>query len=225
MKCYCYETNSEFIFCVENLENAQLEDVIKNIGWEKNDERYQMPYPQHMFSDARDKELINSNFTQLGQALFESVLSGFDWKRPLKLLAQKFDENGIEWYIVGSVSDAVRGIKVKPKDLDIVIHTRDYHKAKDICYSNFPESIIAPLTDNKGLFALQYMGRLFLAGGLIEIASDEKWNLEHRQPKYEKISWNGLDVYVDDLQLRYKTEIARNRKDRIKAIEEYMNRH
>jgi hypothetical protein len=64
-----------------------------------------------------------------------------------------------------------------------------------------------------------------LAAGLIEIAADIKWNLEHRQPKYEKISWNDCDVYVDDLQLRYKTEIVRNRKDRIKAIEEYMNRH
>jgi hypothetical protein len=158
MNCYCYETNSEFIFCVENVENAQLEDVIKNIGWEKTDGKYQMPYPQHMFSNPRDKELINGNFTQLGQVLFESVLLGFDWKKPLELLAQKFDENGIEWYIVGSVSDAVRGIKVKPKDLDIVIHTRDYHKAKDICYSNFTDSVIAPLTDNKGLFPLQCVG-------------------------------------------------------------------
>lgn len=176
-----------------------------------------------MFSNPRDKELINSNFAQLGKALFESVLLGFDWEKPLELLAQKFDENRIEWYIVGSVGDAVRGIKVKPKDLDIVIHTRDYQKAKEICYSYFSNSVIAPLTDNKGIFALQYMGRLFLAGGLIEIAADKNWNLENRQPKYQRISWNDRDVYVDDLQLRYKTEIARNRKDRIKAIEEYMD--
>ena len=32
------------------------------------------------------------------------------------------DENGIEWYIVGSAGDALRGVGVKPFDIDIVVH-------------------------------------------------------------------------------------------------------
>lgn len=223
MKCYCYETDSKFIFCVEDVESAQLEDVIQHMAWGKTDGKFLMSYPQHAFSNLRDKELINGNFTRLGQVMFESVLLGFDWEKPLELLAQKFKENGIEWYIVGSVSDTVRGVDVKPFDLDIVIHTRDYYKAKDICYFNFPDSVIAPFTGNQKICPLRYFGRLFLAGALIDIAADEKWNLENRQPKYEKVSWNGYDVYIESLQLRYQTEINRKREDRIKAINEYMN--
>ena len=35
MKCYCYEADSKLIFCVEDVENAQLEDVIQHMAWKK----------------------------------------------------------------------------------------------------------------------------------------------------------------------------------------------
>lgn len=223
MKCYCYETDLEFIFCVEDVENSQLEDVIKHAAWKKYDGKFILSCSQHEFSNLREKDLVSKNFTRLGQAMFESMLLGFNWEKSLELIAQKFKENGIEWYIVGSVSDAVRGINVKPGDMDIVVHTRDFNKAKDICFFNFPDSVIAPFSDIQRTCPLQCFGRLFLAGALVDIAADENWNLESRQPKYEKTSWNGYDIYIDSLQLRYQTEINRKREDRIKAINEYMN--
>lgn len=99
MKCYCYENDSEFIFCVEDVENTKLEDFIEYKGWKRTNEKFLMSYPQHMFANCHDKELISNNFTRLGQALFESGLIGFDWEKPLELIAKKFDEIGIEWYI------------------------------------------------------------------------------------------------------------------------------
>ena len=233
MKCYCYETDSTFTFCVENVENAQLEDVIQHMAWKKADDKFLMTFTQNAFSNQCEKELISDNFSRVGQAMFESSLSGFDWKKPLEILAQTLNENGIEWYIVGSVGDALRGVNVKPFDMDIVIHTRDYYKAKDICYHNFPDSVIAPFTDNEEVCPLKYFGRLFLAGAMIDVAADEIWNLDSRQrgfgrftnpvSGYEKASWNGYDVYLENLQLRHQIEIARNRVDRIKAFEKYMN--
>ena len=224
MKCYCYETDSTFVFCVEDVENAQLEDVIQHAAWKKNDGKFLLSCSQYEFSDFREKELVSKNFTRLGQAMFESMLLGFDWEKPLEMLAQKFNENGIEWYIVGSVGDTVRGIAVKPGDMDIVVHTRDFNKVKEICYSNFPDSVVLQFLDNQKLCPLRCFGRLFLAGALVDIAADETWNLENRQPKYEKVSWNGYDLYIDSLKLRYQIEKARNRTDRIQAIEEFMNR-
>jgi hypothetical protein len=148
MKCYYYETNSEYIFCVEDVENIQLEKCIESKGWRKVEDKFHMAYPQHMFINNHDKELIGSNFIHLGQAMFESGLSDFDWEKPLELITEKFNKAGLEWYLVGSAGDAVRGVNIKPGDIDIVVHTRDYHKAKDICFSNFPESILSPYTDN-----------------------------------------------------------------------------
>jgi hypothetical protein len=224
MKCYCYETESDFIFCVQDVENTQLEYAIQHMTFNKNDSKFLMAYPQNEFSNQYEKELVNKNFTHLGQEMFESLLLGFDWKKPLELLTQKFNENKIEWYIVGSLCDAVRGVDVKPFDMDIVIHTKDYYKAKDICYLNFGNSIIFPFTDNQGRLAMRYFGRMFLAGALVEIAAHEKWNIESRLLQYEKTSWNGFEVYMVSLQQRYQIEIARNREDRIKAIKEYMNK-
>lgn len=224
MKCYCYESNSDYIFCVEDVGDAQLERFVKYKGWEEKDGKLLMPYPQHMFSNSRDKDLINDNFFRLGQAVFESGLFGFDWGKALEKLAQKFEEGGIEWYLIGSASDAVRGVDVKPGDIDIVVHTKDYGKVRNIFYSYFSDSIISPFSDNKGLFPLQYIARLFLDGALFEIAADEKWNLGNRQPIYEKITWRGYNFYVEALQLRYEIETWRKREDRIKAIEAYMNR-
>lgn len=224
MKCYCYETNSEFIFCVEDVENAQLEDFVKYKGWEKKDGKLLMPYPQHMFSNPHDKDIISNNFSRLGRAVFESGLLGFDWQKPIETLAQKFEENGVEWYLIGSASDAIRGVDVKPGDIDIVINTRDYEKVKNIFYAHFSDAILSPFTDNKGLLPLQYISRLFIDGALFEIAADEKWNFGNRQPEYEKISWQGYHFYVEAIQLRYQLEVWRNRDDRAKAIKAYMNR-
>ncbi|NLL38250.1 MAG: hypothetical protein GX254_01500 [Clostridiales bacterium] len=238
MKCSCYETDWAFIFCVEDVENAQLDDVILHMAWKKTDGRFLLSYPQSAFSDQREKELVGSNFSRLGPVMFEALLSGIDWEAPLEMIAQRFDENGIEWYIVGSAGDALRGVGVKPFDIDIVVHTRDYYRAKDICHQSFPDSIIAPFTgcedispsiyfDNPMEYfinPLKYFGRMFLAGAVIEVAADETWDLESRQPGYEKTLWRGYSIYVESLQHRYQIEIARNRGDRIKAFEEYMNR-
>jgi len=234
MKCYCNETDTMFIFCVEEVKNAPLEDVIQHMAWKKDGGKFLLSYPQNAFSNQSEKELISSNFSRCGQAVFESSLSGFGWKKPLELLARTFNENKIEWYIVGSIGDLLRGVDVKPSDMDIVINTRDFFMAKDICYQNFPDSVIAPFTDNQDTAPLRYFGRLFLAGAMVDIAADEEWNRENRQQEfrwfknpisgYEKTSWNGFKIYVESLQLRYQIEIARNREDRIKAFEKHLNR-
>lgn len=228
MKCYCYETDSKFIFCVEEVKETQLENAIQHMAWKKNDNKFLLSYPLNAFSNQEEKELISGNFNRLGQAMFESSLVGFDWKKPLKIIAQKFNENKIEWYIVGSIGDVIRGVDVQPFDIDLVVHTRDYSKAKDICYANFSDSIVAPFTNNHELF-LRYFGRLFLAGAMVEVVADERWNLEIRQQEfgehkspvseYEKATWNGNDVFLESMKLRHLIEIMRNRKDRVKAIE------
>jgi len=230
MKYYCYETDTAFTLCVDDVQDARLEAVIEHMAWRKADDKFLMSYPHHAFPNQQEKELISDNFVRVGQAVFESALNGFDWKKPLEMLAEVFSKSGIEWYIVGSAGDAVRGIDVKPFDIDIVIHTRDYWRVKDICYASFPDSVIAPFTSYAGeepleyfVCPLKYFGRLFLAGAMIDVAGDETWNMENRKPPYEKISWNGYEIYVDALELRYKIEIARNRLDRIRAIEAYMN--
>lgn len=164
--------------------------------------------------DAYDKELVKRNFARLGQSMFEGV---FDWKNVLLLIAQKFLDNGIEWYIIGSTSEAVLGVNIKPHDIDIIVHTKDFYKVKNI----FSDYVVEPFVDNKGTWLVRYFGRLCLDGALVDIAADEKMNLGNHQ--YDKVSWNDYDIFIEPLQVRYQTELDRNREERIKAIDEYMN--
>ena len=233
MKCYCRETDSTFDLCVEGVESARLEEVILHMAWVKADGMFLMEFSQNAFSNQREKNMISENFSRLGQAVFESPIKGFDWEKPLETLAQAFNSNGIEWYVVGSAGDALRGVGVKPFDIDVVIHTKDYFRAKELCYQKFPDAVIAPFTEGEKVCPLRFFGRLFMFGAMIDVAADEIWNRETRQKKfggfassvsgYEKTSWNGNELYLESLPLRYQIEIARGREGRVRAFEEYMD--
>lgn len=215
MKCYCYETETEFVFCVEDADII-FEENLQAAWFKKTDKGFIKSYPKGMDDgvNAHDKELVKRNFARFGQSMFEGV---FDLKNVLLLLAQKFLNNGIEWYIIGSTSEAVLGVNIKPHDIDVIVHTRDFYKVKSI----FSDYVIEPFVDNKGTWIVRYFGRLCLHGALVDIAADEKMNLENHQ--YDKVLWNDYDIFIEPLQVRYQTELDRNREERIKAINEYMN--
>jgi len=217
MKCYCYETEIEFIFCVEDAD-MKFEDNLKAAWWKKIDKRFIKVYPKEMDDgvDGEDKEIIKRNFARLGQSMFEGI---FDWKKVLLLLAQKFADNRIEWYIIGSTSEAVLGVNINPHDIDIIVHTRDFYKVKSI----FSDYVVEPFVDNKGTWLVRYFGRLCIDGAIVDIAADEKMNLENHQHQYDKVSWNDYDIFIEPLQVRHQTELDRNREERIMGIEEYMN--
>lgn len=225
MKFYCYETETKFIFCVENAEGKIYENLQSDNYWAKTDDnRFIKVYPMDTnwddawYLNPTYKKAVIDNFAKFGQSW---VLGKFEWENVLSLLAKMFFENEIEWYIIGSASEAVLGVNINPHDLDIAVHTRDFYKVKDLT----SKYVIEPLGDNKGNWLVRYFGKLCVDGASVDIAADDKLNIENNREHYEKILWNGYEVYITPLRERYEVEIQRDRKDRIKAIEEYMNFH
>lgn len=225
MKFYCYETETEFIFCVENAEGKIFDNLQSDRYWTKTDDnKFIKVYPMDTnwddawYLNSVYKEAVINNFAWLGQSWIEGI---FDWKNVLSVLAQMFQKNEIEWYIIGSTSEAVLGVDINPHDLDIAVHTSDFYKVKNLTR----KYVIEPLGDNKGNWLVRYFGKLCVDGASVEIAADDKLNIENNRNHYEKVIWNGYEVYITPLCERYEVEIQRDRKDRIKAIEEYMNCH
>jgi len=218
MKCYCYEADTDFILCVENAE-PECEDVILHAWFKKTDNGYEKTYPMESGMDkswykkTAEKELIKKNFACLGQSMFSGM---FDWERVLLTLAQNFSENGIEWYLFGSSCEAARGVDIVPNDIDIIVHTKDFYKVKEI----FPDNMVEPFVDNKNTWLVRYFGRLCVGGAIVDIVADEKMNRENRQ--YEKLLWNNFNVLVEPFETRYALEVERNRVDRLKAMRKYM---
>jgi predicted nucleotidyltransferase len=145
--------------------------------------------------------------------MFEGV---FDWREALGSIAERFQDNGIEWYIIGSTSEAVLGVEVAPHDLDLIVQPKDFFRVKTL----FADCVVEPFVDNQGTWLVRYFGRLCLAGAMVDIAADDKMNRDKHQ--YDRVSWNGHQVYIEPLQARYQTELARERTERIAAIETYM---
>lgn len=224
MKCFCYETETKFIFCVEGAEGKIYENLLADQYWTKTDEdKFIKIYPldtgwdDAWYMKPEYKEAVIKNFARLGQSWIEGI---FDWKSVLLQLAKMFAENGVEWYIIGSTSEAVLGVGIKPHDIDIAVHTKDFYKVKDLTYGY----VIEPLGDNKGNWLVRYFGKLCVDGASVDIAADDKLNMENNRHLYEKVSWNGYEVFITPLRNRYEVEKHRDRGDRIKAIEAYMKR-
>lgn len=223
MRCYCYETETKFIFCVEGAE-GKIFDILKaDQYWTQTDEgKFIKVYPMDTnwddawYLNQEYKEAVINNFARLGKSWIEGK---FDWKNVLSLLARMFKENEIEWYIIGSASEAVLGVDINPHDLDIVVHTSDFYKVKDLTR----EYVIEPLVDNKGNWLVRYFGKLCVDGASVDIAADDNLNIENSREHYDRVSWNGYEVFITPLRERYEVEIQRDRKDRIKAIETYIN--
>jgi len=79
-----------------------------------------------------------------------------------------------------------------------------------------------PFVDNKGAWVVQYFGQLCINGVMINVAADKKKNLENYD--YKKILWEGFLINIEPLEKRYQIEKQRNRIERIKKIEEHMNK-
>ena len=211
MKCYCIETKDKFIFCVENAEMEFVENI-KHAWFRLDNDKYIKEYPNNF----DDKEIIKNNFKRLGEEMFKSK---GNWKKSLRLFVKKCFENNIEWYITGSISEAIIGVDIIPHDIDIIIHERDFYKVKEL----FLNYMVEPFVDNKGTWVVQYFGRLCINGVMFDIASDKKMNSENYD--YEDRKWENYQIKIEPLLRRYEIEKGRNREERIKMIEEYMKKN
>jgi len=208
MKCYCIETDEKFIYCVENVEEKYIENI-EHAWFKKEGNKYIKEYPNN-FSD---KEIIKNNFSNIGESMFKNE---GDWGKSLEIFADKCLNNNIEWYIIGSVSEAVLGVNIVPHDIDIITHVRDFYKTKDL----FLEYLIEPFVDNGGSWVVQYFGRICIDGIMIDIAADKKMNKENNN--YEDVFWKKYDLKIEPITKRYEIEVQRIRIERMEKIKDYM---
>lgn len=217
MKCYCSKNELTLILYVDEVE-PKYERNLLAAWYEKNRTGYQKTYSlvdkENGIGD-KDIEIVCSNFSKLGPLMFKGNL---DWEEVLPIIIDKFLKNNIEWYLFGSVSDAIRGIKITPHDMDLIVHTKDFLKVKDL----FSDYVVEPFIDNKESWVVRYFGRVSLGRSYIDIVAAENLNSENHL--YDKVVWKGYEVLVERFENRYQLELKRNRPDRLEAMDEYKKR-
>lgn len=209
MKCYCVETDHEFILNVEEYDE-QITANIEAAWFVKNGDKYTKTYP----SSIENKDSIKVNFPRLGESLFSGK---GNWSEALKTFSKACSKADIRWYITGSVCEAVAGVNISPHDIDIVTHVDDFYKIRDL----FLDFMVEPFVDNKGNWVVRYFGRLCIEGVMFDIVADEKRNAENHH--YDTLMWDAFELKIEPIAERYKIELQRERMDRIKAFDNYFD--
>lgn len=106
---------------------------------------------------------IADNFKRLIPYVFEDG----EWERALLFIAKHCKENGIVWFLTGSVCDAVRGIDIVPHDLDITICSKHWKKAEEA----FSDYIVEPFIETRGWIRDNW-GRLVIHNTQIDLVAD-----------------------------------------------------
>jgi hypothetical protein len=126
---------------------------------------------------------------------------------------------------VGSVALAARGVDVRPGDID-VITTEEGADALADCYQG---TLVVPVATWPGFGR---WSRAFTGGIRVEWLGNPARPQEGSWPlaasewsvasPFEEISWENRILRVPPLEVQRRTEVHRQRPDRVAAIDEYL---
>ena len=57
-----------------------------------------------------------------------------NWEKSLEIFAEKCFSKNIEQNVIGSVSEAIIGVKIIPHDIDIVVNENDFFETRDLFF-------------------------------------------------------------------------------------------
>ena len=148
------------------------------------------------------------------------------WAGALGDLLDRAGQAQIPVAVIGSAALAVRGVKVRPGDID-VITTVEGADALGDCYR---ETLVVPVADDPG-FGI--WGRAFTGGIRVEWlgnpvrAQPGPWPLAAQSwtiaSPFEEVRWQGRVLRVPPVELFRQIEVLRQRPDRVAAIDDYLS--
>jgi len=126
----------------------------------------------------------------------------------LKFITKKFQDYGIYWVIVGSVSLALQGLDLKPNDIDILTNKKDALKMNKL----LEDYVMQPVKWSKNEEFDSYFGKFLINSVKVEIMGDLKIKMggerisfknRLRSPRFIKIEGISLPVSPIKEQLEY----------------------
>jgi hypothetical protein len=115
----------------------------------------------------------------------------------LKRLYLIFREKEVRWVLVGSLSLAIQGVDVKPRDIDILIDERDIQKVRE----SLKDYEVKPITLSKSKYFESYLGEYYIGNIKVEIMAKLR---EYRRGVWRDLTTrlhNPVFIELDDLLL------------------------
>jgi hypothetical protein len=166
------------------------------------------------------------NFARYAEALILQTarVQPAPWEQALLTLLEKIQGQNLDWWLVGSVALAVRGIDISPRDIDLSLADGDAHKLADLLL----DYLIEPVQATEDWFC-NWFGRAFLhmrlewVGGVDGRADDPE--ISDFGPtaasRRESIDWHGYRLYVPPLELQLRASELRGLTERTEKIKHF----
>ncbi len=191
----------------------------------EDDNGFYKEYP----SDYPYLERIRQNFVHCGKIMFDQLgyFAPIPWEAGLLEFADRIAGKGIDWWLTGSCAACIRGIEIEPHDVDIMVNSSDINKIIEL----FKDDIFEPIVDTQGWVTKDF-GVLFISCR-IDIASDPASRMDIPEPvdcgpyakaHLETITWQNHQIKVPPLELSIAVNKKRERWDRVKLMQEHLER-
>jgi len=199
--------------------------VFRRCYYLEDDQGFYKVYPESY----PNLEVIQKNFIHHGEDMFNQLgyFSPIPWEEGLESFIKRVDRMDIGWWLTGSCAVCVRGIRLMPHDVDIVVNSSDIPALMEL----FKGDIFEPIVSTEGWVTKDF-GVLFLACR-IDIASDPASCLDDPEPvdcgpyakmHLEVISWRGHLISIPPLALSIAVNKKRKRWDRVRLMEDYQSK-
>lgn len=216
------EDEKNIAFVISNYPD-RYKSILQSQYYSLIDGNYVKKYPKNI----DNIEKIKVNFKNCAEEMFMQMgyFKEVQWEKSLLSFIDKIKDYDIDWWLTGSCALCLRGIAVKPHDVDIMLNSKDIDKIKSI----FVDEIVEPITSYKG-WVVDYFGVLFL-NARIDLAFDPQEFVDSPEPSdfgpyafknLDTVTWNGTDIKVPPLELQLEANKRRKRYDRVTAIENYL---
>lgn len=172
---------------------------------------------------------IMSRYEKYAKEMFDQLgyFSDVPWEKGLEDFCSYMQKANIDWWLTGSCAACIRGIKLQPHDIDIMVDSRDIPVLTEILQG----ILIEPIVDTNGWLTKDF-GVVF-NHCRIDIASDPSKILDDPEPvdcgpyakkHLEEVMWNKFRIKIPPVELQITVNRKRKRMDRVRAMEEYLGR-
>lgn len=149
--------------------------------------------------------------------------------KTLKFIVSRLGNQKINWALSGSLGLALRGVKIKTHDIDIISNKKGAYKIARLLKNYEFKKLKFSRT---GLFA-SYYGKAKINGMIVDIAGnlrkkllDGTWTKDSSLRHKEFFNFQGIKIPVLSLEREYKTYFNNRSRKRLKTaqkIKEFLN--
>jgi hypothetical protein len=138
----------------------------------------------------------------------------------LRKIYARLEGSGINWALTGSLSFALQGIPVRPRDIDIQTDKAGAYKIEKL-FSNF---VVSRVTFSSGRKIRSHFGKLVIDGIEVEIMGGvqkhvDGWENPIDPSKYKRfIDIEGMKIPVLSLEYEYEAYLKLGRIERAEML-------